>query len=371
MKSFRHASFIGLSLLFTSAIFCWIFSSVDLSQVLELIYRSQSGALIAFFIASLATSIFRAWRYRLLLRCLDYSPSRLSIFLVTLVRNLFSDLLPARVGTLIYVYLTTTRLGVPLAASTSSFAVAFVFDFIALGPLILLAALSLASAQVAWQGWLLLAGTIFTVLSCAALFFLPTFFRIATRYSAKLRSSYGGKIHSVLNEVQLALDKTIASKVYFQILTLSTLVRSGKYLTLYLLLFAMLAPLGFTYENLQPAKVFIGLVSAELAASLPIAGPAGLGAYQGAWSIVFEMLGFDSNLAKATSVSHHLFTQAYGYALGVLAMIVLSLPYFRVTASKVTQFKRDSNLRFICITGFAVIVIVAAIKAALELRWVR
>lgn len=356
-----------ISLICTVAIFIWIFSKIDLVDVKDLILNADKGAVIGFFIASLATSFFRAWRYSVLLGAVGYSPKILSLYLVTLVRNLFSDLLPARIGTLMYVYLVTTRLGVPLGAASSSFALAFIFDFVALAPLIVLATFSLSADSLISPTWLLIGGLVFALVSVVALLCLPKVIKFALRLFQNDKFRGLGKVLAgPLDQLDQALTKTLEAKIYFQALVLSIFVRLGKYLTLYLLLYAMLKPIGYTFETLQFSKVFIGLISAELAASLPISGPAGLGAYQGAWALAFQLLGFTEALAKSTSVSHHLFTQAYGYSLGLLAMLIISLPFFKVTEAQRHEVTRVNNLYFACRVAIVSLLIGGIVKIALE-----
>jgi len=360
-----------ISLVVTVAIFVWIFASIDLKQVSDLVYKADGAAILAFLLASLATSFFRAWRYSVLLGAVGYQPKRLSLYLVTLVRNLFSDLLPARIGTLMYVYLVTNRLGVPLAAASSSFSLAFIFDFIAIAPLLLIATLTLAPGGAISFGWLLAGSLIFGALSLLALFALPWSLKFIREFLQKRSQSdsadgFLGRAITGLRHIEKAVIESIKAKVYFQTLCLSVLVRLGKYSTLYLLLYAMLKPLGYSVVSLPPAKVFLGLVSAELAASLPIAGPAGLGAYQGAWAFTFALLGYEQSIAKATSVSHHLFTQAYGYSLGTLAMLLLCLPFFKVTEAPAGPCQRVSNLRFLSNVLGATFLIVVIVGAALQ-----
>jgi hypothetical protein len=117
--------------------------------------------------------------------------------------------------------------------------------------------------------------------------------------------------------------------IYWRIFVLSLGVRCCKYLSLYVLLLALVLPLGFTVLSFPLPKVFLGLCSAELAASLPISGIAGFGVYEGAWTLVFQLLGYSERIAVLTSISHHLLTQVYGYSLGALALLVLLLPVFK------------------------------------------
>ena len=87
----------------------------------------------------------RAWRYQKLLRASDplTAPSLPDLATLTLVSNLFVDLLPARSGSLAYVVFLNRKLEVGLAGCLSSFAFSFLFDLLAMAPVILLAILSL------------------------------------------------------------------------------------------------------------------------------------------------------------------------------------------------------------------------------------
>jgi len=86
---------------------------------------------------------------------------------------------------------------------------------------------------------------------------------------------------------------------------------------------ALLVPRGYTLAEVPPAKALLGIFAAEISSTLPISGIGGIGTYQGAWLTAFHFLGFPEQLAALTSVSHHLFTQAYGYSLGIIAFMLL------------------------------------------------
>jgi uncharacterized membrane protein YbhN (UPF0104 family) len=61
-----------ISLLLATGILGYIFSSVSLAEILSAIGNAKREAVAAFLVASLSTSFFRAWRYRLLLRIKGY-----------------------------------------------------------------------------------------------------------------------------------------------------------------------------------------------------------------------------------------------------------------------------------------------------------
>jgi len=329
----RRLIYFVFSLGVTVGVFAFLFRNISLREVVDLILNSHRGALVLFVLLSLTMSVLRTWRYSMVLNVLGHVPSRVALYLVVLVRNFFSDLLPARLGTLIYVYIVTSRLGVPFGAAAASFALAFLFDIIALVPLLLVAALcSVATAGV--PGWLLVSGSlVVAVVSLSVLFAMEPVLRLGTSLFSRLPMSPEGRCQKLFGHWQAAEQEIHRAKeagIYWKLLLLSAGVRVFKYTSLYVLLVGLVMPLGYTLSQLSIPRVFVGLCASELAASLPISGIAGFGAYEGTWALVFDLLGF-KNIAQITSVSHHLVTQVYGYGLGVLALLVLLLPVFRVT----------------------------------------
>jgi uncharacterized membrane protein YbhN (UPF0104 family) len=329
----------------TAGIFAWLFSHVSVREVADLLRNVDPRGVALFLLASLTMSVFRAWRYLMILRSSGYSPGRIALFLVVLVRNTFSDLLPARIGSLVYIYIIATRLGIPFGAATSSFALAFIFDMIALAPLIIWAAVGLGGGSL----WILLgSGVLLAGLMVAALAILPRLVKTARVWLERLLFLGAARIQRgqrALDEVGEDLRKAREAGIYGRVFVLSLMVRIFKYASLYLFLFALVAPLGYGWRALPVPRVFAGLCAAEAAASLPVSGLAGFGAYEGAWATVFRMLLFPAPLAKMTSIAHHLFTQLYGYSLGALALLVLLLP-FRRRAQETRRLAPEPAARF-------------------------
>ncbi len=333
IKKRANPLYFILSAAVTAGVFWYLFSHISPREVIGVIRGADMMAVLVFIALSFFMSFFRTWRYALLLKVLGHAPGKIALYLVVLVRNFFSDLLPARIGTLVYVYIVTSRLGVPFGAAASSFALAFLFDMLAIAPMIVLA--------IFWAGGgggfslpiLLGGGLIFALLSIAVLATLPALAGLGGRIlvglplpGKKRRLSWS----NALRDTKYDLERIKQAGVYGRVFTLSLLVRTTKYASLYVLLFALLSPLGFSAQELPPAKVFLGICGAELGASLPISGLAGFGLYEGVWSLVFNLLGFPERMAKLTSISHHIFTQFYGYSLGLCALLALLLPVFQV-----------------------------------------
>lgn len=342
-----------------AAIFWYLFQTISFSEVVELLEGVDAKGVLVFFVFSISMSVFRMWRYALLLAISDYQPPKAALFLIVLVRNLFADLFPARIGTIIYIALVTTRLGIPVEVATSSWAYSYLFDILAICPLILLAA-ALSFNGSSFNAFSLgLVAIIFGVAIVALIFFLPQLFQIVERlwkqcpaFSKRLQE-VGSRL---IGQIGAEVARVKSAQVLIPVTILSLLIRITKYAGLYFFLLALLEPLGFTIASLPPVGVFLGICAAEFSAMLPASGIAGFGAYQGAWAIAFHFLGFPDYLAKLTSVTHHIFTQAYGYALGLVAWLFLLLPLWRGSHDALPKRLRTTRTFYLGLS-FAVAII--------------
>ena len=344
----RQTLFFLFSLIVSIGIFTYLFSVVSIQEVLTLLKNISAQWILLFLLMSFSMSLFRTWRYAVVLNASGYRPNKIALFLITLVRNFFSDLLPARLGTLIYIYLVQSRLGIPFGAAAASFALAFVFDILSLSLLIILATLAMTSE---FMSPLLMAagGCILALCSGGVLILLPGILNFLAKMSSSLpliTEKMRLKLHNALADTRKDINLAREQGIYWRILALSFGVRIFKYLSLYILLLALVIPLGFTVHSFPLAKVFLGLCSAELAASLPISGLAGFGVYEGTWALVFQLLGYSERIAALTSVSHHLLTQVYGYSLGAAALLVLLLPFFTVRQKEMIKAKGPLTGRY-------------------------
>jgi uncharacterized membrane protein YbhN (UPF0104 family) len=320
--------YAGVSLLVTTTVFFYLFSQITWRQVMDLIVSMDRPLVGWFFLLSLAMHIARTLRYRVILLSVGQDPGFPRLFLTVIVRALCVDLLPARIGELVYIYILRVKLGVELGAAIASFALAFLFDLLALAP-ILAAALVTVGTGNPLSPWVLGAtGLALLVLSGLLIHFLPLALKLGFRACAFLPAA-PGRLRAWACRFMASTHRQVrrakARGVYGRVFGLSIAVRLLKYGALYALLLALLKPGGLTPDRLPFPKVFLGLCSAEMAASLPVSGLGGFGAYEGAWSLVFRLLGFPAEIAMATGVSHHLFSQVYGYLLGLTALVLLQV----------------------------------------------
>lgn len=327
----RRLLFFGFSLLVTLVVFRILFQHISWRDVWEMIVGIHPGWLCGYFVFSFLQLVVRTWRYWMLLNASGENPPRFALFLVVVVRGLCVDMLPARAGELVYIFLVRTRLGMDLGAATTSFALAFLFDILALAPLLLVGAWALGSGGALSLPILIGGGLVLMGLSLgliAAMSPLVKWGRVLFQPFAAKGKKWALFLCETADSVLFSLENAKQQRLFWKLLGTSMLVRMCKYTSFYFLILALLIPRGILPLEVSIAPAFIALVSGEMAASLPVSGIGGFGAYEGTMTFVMVMLNFSKELAATLSVSHRLLTQVYGLIQGVLGLVILMLPIF-------------------------------------------
>ena len=313
-----------ISLAVTGGIFWYLLSQIDPAELVETATSMTPRYLWVFVTLLLTGAVARAVRFWLLLN--RAAPLRL-LTMIVMARNLFVDLLPARLGELSYVYLLTQRAGRPAEDGLASLFLAVLFDLVALAPLLILAIL-----VVGGDGTIsvpILAGA---ALSLGALAYaamrvaVPVGTRIA-RWIILNHSTPGrAKTAQLIQRTVGALRDVQSRQVFGRVLLVSMVVRLCKFGSYYFLVLAIMTPLGYTIGGLGFFRVFLGVVSAELAAALPIHGIAGFGTFEAAWALSFSQLGFTTEHAIMSGILTHAVSQVVEYSLGVCALLYVMRP---------------------------------------------
>jgi len=313
-----------VSLAISAGLLIYLLSAIDLRQLAATAAGIAPRPLLTFVVIFLVGVIARASRFWVLLG----RTVPLSLLVgITLVRNLFVDLLPARLGELSYVYLVTTRARRPAEEGVATLGVAFLLDLVALSPLLLVALLVVggggaASTSVAIGVSVGIAAGGYAAIVMAP----PTVRRVASRLAGPGASERRRGAASRIAALADSLERARRDGVLLPALALSIVVRVCKYGSSYFLVLAILTPLGYTAGELGAARVFLGNVAAEVAASLPIHGLGGFGTYEAAWSIALEELGYPREHAIISGVLAHTISQLFEYVLGGLALVWIMRP---------------------------------------------
>jgi uncharacterized membrane protein YbhN (UPF0104 family) len=325
--------YIAVSLAVSAVLVAILFSQVraqDFGRTLAAIYVPS---LLVYMAVSLVAAWLRAWRYKWLL-----APENIgwgNMFLVTFVRNSFEDLLPARIGSLSYIYILNKRLGFSFESAASTFVVALVFDFLTLYPFLIVAALAAGwgSEAISAEALLVAAGFFFAVFGIIVWKLIPLS-RLALKAFAGLLRVFGWSERPKSRASLAKLGSTIDSleairrrRIYGRLFGLSLLIRFCKYVSLFALFFALIQSQGFTLADLSFGKIILGVTGAEMTSALPIKGLAGFGTWESAWVVALRLMRFDPRLAVLTGLGIHLLSNVFEYSLGLTSLVVLLFPY--------------------------------------------
>ncbi len=327
--------YVLISLALSVVLLALLFSQIETGDLRRVLRSIFLPALLGYMAAALAGALLRTWRYRLLFgRGVVRWPH---LLLATFVRNSFVDLLPARAGSLSFIYILNRRLKVPFETVTSVFVVSFVYDFLTLGPFVV-AAVVLAGLgrEHLNSGALIAIGIAFSVLWLAILRWLPEASGVVLRViRAGLRAtkrSEGKTARLIEEKFQATVDELKAVRARKMDLVLfgqSLLIRLAKYVSIYLMLGALLRNSGFDLGRLGFWTMILGLTGAEMTSSLPIKGLAGFGTWETAWALTFTLMGIDTRLAVVSGLGVHLLTNIFEYSLGISSLLVLAVPFLK------------------------------------------
>ncbi|MCP2596438.1 flippase-like domain-containing protein [Candidatus Aminicenantes bacterium AC-335-B20] len=335
MKEYKNYFYFIASVLISGILIWYLLSQIDFKVLKNTIVNIYFPSLYAYMCLSLISSWFRAWRYKFLLKPEQITWS--NIFLVTFIRNLFVDLLPARIGSLSYIYLLNKRFAFTFELATSTFLMAVVFDFLTLSPVLILAMLIIGFGEIPISiPTLLLLTLFFFLITYFILIHLERIVKLSIRIfyfifnKTKLnKKKWAEKAIKKLELTSISIEQIKARKIFWQVFSVSLLIRVAKYGSLFFLLHAILLSHGFSLKDLSFLKLVLGVTGAEFSSILPVKGIAGFGTWESAWAISFKLMGFDVGLAIISGVSLHLITQIFEYLLGILSIIIIAFPILR------------------------------------------
>jgi len=327
--------YVALSALVSVGLLWLLVSQVKTEDIVRTLSRIYVPALLIYAGAALIGAWFRAWRYKFLLR--PQTISWPNMFLVTFIRNSLIDLLPARLGSLSYIYVLNKRLSFPFETATSSFVLAFVLDFLTLGPFlgVSIIAVGLGANALSTPALLVISAFFFLIVVLVYWRIVPvarfglSIFRRLLRL-ARIDQKPAGQ--TAVRKFDLTIESLNSFRLGgnpIPVFVLSFLIRLAKYGSVFALFYALLRSHGLSVEDLSFWTLILGLSGAELSSALPIKGLAGFGTWESAWALTFELMNFNTRLAIVSGIGVHLITNAFEYSLGIASMLILAWPYLR------------------------------------------
>ncbi len=333
----------GLSLAISAGILGLIFRAAGspATEVVRALWTMGLGTWAAYAAAQLLQGWLRAVRYRLLLAGAGASPlpGRARMFGVTLARNMFVDMLPARAGELAYWALLNRGEGVQSVDCVSSMTISVLFDFLALaGVLIFALAAPVAEAggrmALAWGAALVLA---VVVAGGVALFRGPRWASRGARFLPVRvrRTRWVAGLEGFMEKLSVSFDQVRGGGVLGQAAALSVGIRAVKYLGLAAAFYGVARALRPALADLPVWQTLVGLISGEGGAALPLPTFLSLGSYEAAGAGAMRLAGVAGADAAIVLLGTHVASQMVDYSLGGLGL--LGLLWGRRPASPVSR----------------------------------
>jgi len=260
------------------------------------------------------------------------------MFIISLIRNAFNMVLPARTGELSYIYVLRRKFKIPVEIGISTLMVGLIFETIIVFFMIIISIIivGINKYPISSTSVILIAAGLLAI-SLALLFFLSKFIRLFIKIGNFLMSKFSkmrnSKIFSYVFEKLVDTNKNIeiiqGRKIYWKVYLASVATRVLKFTSYYFLIHATLKPMGFSFNDLSYWVIFLATVAAEMSAVLPTHAFAGLGTYEFAFVAVFVALGFTPQIATIVGFNYHIINLIFTVAWGLIATIIVVLPFYK------------------------------------------
>lgn len=323
----------------------YLLKQVDISDIKQAFTGMYRPTLISALAVMLISNFFRAYRKDILV-----GSDRIGMgdmFLVSMIRNAFNMVLPARTGELSYIYVLTRRFKFPLEVGVSTLMVALIFDLAIVFSLIVISIIivgvntySISSVSVILIAAALLAASMLILLYLANIIdlILIVYKKLLNR-SRVQENRLIYRIYKKLVDINKNLKIIRGRKIYWKVYLSSIAIRVLKFIAYYLIIHAILAPMGYSFSDLNFWVILLATVAAEISAVLPTHALAGFGTYEGAFVLAFIMLGFTEEIAIIVGFTYHLVVLLYTVMLGIISIIIISMPFYRIKKNKLEENK--------------------------------
>jgi uncharacterized protein (TIRG00374 family) len=320
----------------------YLLSQINISDLKTAFLGVYKPSLIIGLILFLVIDFFKTYRQKLLIGTEQVRFT--DMFLVSLIRNAFNMVLPARTGELSYVYVLKRKFKIPVEIGVSTLFVGLIFEIVIVFSMIIISIIivginryPISSASVI----MIAAGLL--VVSLVLLFYLSKFVGLfiklggfLIRKTVRFKKS---KVLMYLYEKLIDTNKNIeiiqARKIYWKVYLASVGTRVAKFTSYYFLIHATLKPMGYSFSDLSYWVIFLATVTAEISAVLPTHAVAGFGTYEASFAIAFVALGFSKEISIIAGFNYHIINLLFTVGLGLISVLIISLPAYKIREQRI------------------------------------
>ena len=308
----------------------WLVSSgkqLKEAHTISDVLQNTSWWLASFYIlTTISQTLLRAMRYRSLLKADEGSPvpGFTFMFFVTLARNMFVDMVPARIGEASYILMLNRSAHVPVSACLSTLFISVVLDVMALAVLLIVlvfASIITASQSGISLGHALLATSVLVFVAVLLIYMAVPLSQWFFRMMEYTRIKVLQRLARFFIEVGMSIRRVQRRELLSLTMAQSIGIRVFKYSGLYILFVAVTTASFPEFSSLPWWQVLPAFISAEAAASLPLPTFMSFGTYEGGGLLAFSMQGFAAADTLIVMFVIHLISQVVDYTLGGLGLL--------------------------------------------------
>lgn len=337
-------------------------------QALPMLRAAWLGMPLSLFLlyvlAQLVQGGARAIRYRLLLRggALGKAPPWYPLVLVTFVRNMLVDMVPARLGELMYVGMLKAGCNIRSEAGLASMGVSILVDLVALAAVLFVAILTLAGPTGGAVPTLILIA-VASLIGWVVVFYAPQ--PVVGLWRKWAGPAPKWRLHARALDFSTHLAEELTAlrhgRALGAALAWSALIRAAKYGGLLALFYGVTHQLWPDLNAAPVSKLLIALIAAEGAAALPVPTFMAFGAYEAGGVGALTLLGADPAQATLAMLALHIASQAVDYTLGLLSWFLFMI-YTRgseLLSSSAQRLSASRGLRIAVAGGVALVLILS------------
>ena len=314
----------------------YLLSGIEFADLKKSFLQAHIPSLLTGFALWVIMDVTKTYRQKILVGSSDIRYG--DMFLVTLVRDAFNMVLPARTGELSYIYVLKRKFKMPVEVGVSTLAIGLIFELIIVFCMIIIAIVivgvnrfAVSSTTVIFIAAGLLAASLLLLfyLSKIVALFIRLGGYLIKRFEKLKNSKAFNYVFKKLVETNRSIETIQQRKVYWKVYLLSIGNRVFKYSSYYFLIHAFLKPLGYNFSDLPYWNILLATIAAEISAVLPTHAVAGLGTYQGAFVLASVGLGFSREHATIAGFNYHIVNLSVTVIQGLIAVIILVLPFYK------------------------------------------
>jgi len=329
----------------------YLLSGINISDLKKSFLQAYIPSLAIGLILWFIMDFFKTYRQLILVDSpyLRYG----DMFLVTLIRDAFNMVLPARTGELSYVYVLKKKFKIPVEVGISTLVVGLIFDLIIVFCMVLISVIiAVVNMSTVSPTGLIIIAVALLAASLMLLYFLSKVINLFIRFGGFLKGRFTriakNNVFSYLYDKLIETNKSIEiiqkRRIYWKVYLLSIATRVMKYTSYYFFIHAFLAPFGYTFSDLPYWEILLATIAAEISAILPTHAVAGLGTYEGAFVLAAVGLGLPKEHAIIAGFNYHIVNLVSTILQGLVAILIIVMPFYKIRKDTAANNLESKNI---------------------------